>query len=94
MGGGAAAVDGVQLVLHPVQLRVAVAGLLVADVVDEARVAVERDQVVALGLGEHAAGDAEVLRRGLGEHRVGARHRDVGDQRRHRPIAITGNTCR
>lgn len=52
---------------------VAAAGgeVAVADVVDEAGVAVDRRQALAPGAGQEGGGDGEVLRRGLGEGGAG-----------------------
>ena len=59
-----AVVDAVELGLEPVEQREPVALGLVAELVDEPREAVDREQVVARLAPEHARGDGEVLLRG------------------------------
>ena len=54
----------VELGLGPVELGQAVAGALVADVVDQAGDAVHREQVGPLALGQQPGRDREVLGRG------------------------------
>ena len=67
----------VELGLHPVELRAAVALGEIADVVHEASEAVDREQVLALGPRQQAGGHREVLGIGLrhdvrsGERRLG-----------------------
>ena len=53
----------VELLLELVEEREPVAGRLVAELVDEPREAVDREQVVARLAPEHAGGDGEVLLR-------------------------------
>jgi hypothetical protein len=89
-----------KLLLDDVEQRVAIAGHLVADVVHEPRVAVDRHQVAA-GLGpEQPVGDGEVLAARLAQQLLRAREVVRGERPRHRthrphrPSAITGKICR
>jgi hypothetical protein len=81
---GLAVVRAVELALEPVELRETVAFDLVAQLVDESREAVDREQVVARRSAEQERRDREVLgRRTLEDSRL-ARHGIGGDA--HRPI--------
>jgi hypothetical protein len=74
------------------------AGGCVAELVDEPREAVDREQVRARVAWQHAAGDREVLaaRTRHDRRRGGGVARRVGDQRhpRQRPSAMIGNVSR
>jgi hypothetical protein len=92
-------VEAIDLVLEPVEEGQPVARRLVAELVGEAREAVDGEQPRALLAGKEAARDREVLAPGAGHHPLAAGDRDRGGRGRgahrvHRASAITGNTSR
>src|SRR5438552_7278844 len=94
-------VCALEVALDPVQGGEAVALRGVAELVDEACEAVEREQVGAAAAGEQAARDGEVLAprarhhlRGRGASRRGVGDEHQSDADRQRPSAITGKTSR
>ena len=64
--------EAVELVLDPVEGGAAVAGILVAEVVDEPGVSVDGPQMVAHGSGQQPQRDGEVLSGGPGHDRLQA----------------------
>ncbi len=70
---GSPSYDAVELALEPVEQREAIAVDLVAELIDEPREPVDREQVVARLTSEQARGDGEVLVRREGQDGVLAR---------------------
>jgi hypothetical protein len=87
-------VDPIQLALDPVEQRQPIARRLVPDVVDQARKAVDGEQVRADLARQHAACHGEVLTRRLGHHGAARGHGGDCAHRVHRPSAISGKTSR